>query len=63
MKKAMVALLVFNNSHFRYSFWPKKTAGRKTFIRFGHNVIKYVILWFTVIGHFRVSWASVSKRG
>ena len=45
------------------SFCPQKTAGRKTFIQFGHNVFKNAILWFTVIGHFRVSWASVSKRG
>ena len=29
MKKAMVALLVFNNSHFRYSFWPKKLLDAK----------------------------------
>ena len=48
----MVALLVFHNSHFR-DFGQKKTA----------NVIKNAILWFTMIGHFRVSWASVSKRG
>ena len=58
----MVALLVFHNSHFR-DFGQKKTAGRKTFIQFAHNVIKNAILWFTMIGHFRVSWASVSKRG
>ena len=28
-KKAMVALLVFIMSYFGYSFWPKKTVGRK----------------------------------
>ena len=31
-KKAMVALLIFIMSYFRYSFWPKKTVGRKRFI-------------------------------
>ena len=28
-KKAMVALVVFIMSKFGYSFWPKKTVGRK----------------------------------
>ena len=28
-KKAMVALLVFIMGYFGYSFWPKKTVGRK----------------------------------
>ena len=28
-KKAMVALVVFIMSYFGYSFWPKKTVGRK----------------------------------
>ena len=28
-KRAMVALLVFIMSYFGYSFWPKKTVGRK----------------------------------
>ena len=28
-QKAMVALLIFIMSYFGYSFWPKKTVGRK----------------------------------
>ena len=28
-QKAMVALLIFKMSYFGYTFWPKKTVGRK----------------------------------